>query len=281
MPSPRIVFMGTPKISSVYLKSLIDARKNIVAVYSQPPRKKGRGMSLKESPVLQLAKKNIIKVLTPTEFFSTINTKDLKELQPDLIVAMGYGLKLPKHILQLPTFGCINIHVSLLPRWRGAAPIEHTLLNGDKETGITIFKIVDEMDAGPILIQKTLVVDQDINKEELTEKLNYIGTMCVEYFIDENDNLLVNEIAPRVHNSGHLTINAYNVSQFENHIRAICNLKKVELKKIHNAEMINIIGKEIENYRKKFFNDREFFFDYGKKVVKDKRKMGHLTILER
>ena len=105
--------------------------------------------------------------------------------------------------------------------------------------------------------------------------------MCVEYFIDENDNLLVNEIAPRVHNSGHLTINAYNVSQFENHIRAICNLKKVELKKIHNAEMINIIGKEIENYRKKFFNDREFFFDYGKKVVKDKRKMGHLTILER
>ena len=133
-------------------------------------------------------------------------------------------------------------------------------------------------------------IPADVNKDTLkkaqqqaklfAEKLNYIGTMCVEYFIDENDNLLVNEIAPRVHNSGHLTINAYNVSQFENHIRAICNLKKVELKKIHNAEMINIIGKEIADYRKKSFNKSEFFFDYGKKEVKDKRKMGHLTILE-
>ena len=168
--------MGTPEIASVYLKSLIDARHNIVAVYSQPPRKKGRGMHMQESPVQMIAKKNSIKTFTPTEFFSKINKKEIKELHPDLIIVMGYGLKLPQHILQLPTLGCINIHVSLLPRWRGAAPIEHALLNGDKETGVTIFKLVQKMDAGPILAQDIISINQHMNKKEATEKLNKLGT---------------------------------------------------------------------------------------------------------
>ncbi len=115
----------------------------------------------------------------------------------------------------------------------------------------------------------------------IAEKLDYIGTMCVEYFIDKNDNLFVNEIAPRVHNSGHLTINAYNVSQFENHIRAVCGLDKIETKKLHNAKMINLIGEDILVYRKKIFKENEFFFDYKKNTVKEKRKMGHLTIIEK
>ena len=115
----------------------------------------------------------------------------------------------------------------------------------------------------------------------IADKLDYVGTMCVEYFIDQAENLLVNEIAPRVHNSGHLTINAYNVSQFENHIRAVTGLKKEEIKKISDAEMYNILGNEISEYRKKSFKDKEFFFDYGKKEIKEKRKMGHLTILKK
>ena len=114
---------------------------------------------------------------------------------------------------------------------------------------------------------------------QLTEELKYIGTLCVEFFIDRNDNLYVNEIAPRVHNSGHLTINAYNVSQFENHVRAVCNLEQISLKKISNAKMINIIGDQITVYRRKQFNPNEFFFDYLKKEIKSKRKMGHLTTL--
>ena len=116
--------------------------------------------------------------------------------------------------------------------------------------------------------------------KKIVEKLNYIGTLCVEYFIDEKNELLVNEIAPRVHNSGHLTINAYNISQFENHLRAVCELEKIKLKKICNAKMINIIGNEINKYREKKYNKKEFFFDYLKKKVKSKRKMGHLTIIE-
>ncbi len=91
----------------------------------------------------------------------------------------------------------------------------------------------------------------------------------------------MNEIAPRVHNSGHLTINAYNISQFENHVRAVCSLEKISLKKLSNAKMINLIGKEIEPYRQNLkLNDQEFFFDYLKKEIKEKRKMGHITTLK-
>jgi 5-(carboxyamino)imidazole ribonucleotide synthase len=111
----------------------------------------------------------------------------------------------------------------------------------------------------------------------IAEELDYIGTLCVEYFIDKNDNLYVNEIAPRVHNSGHLTINSHNISQFENHIRAVCGLEKIETKKKYNAEMINLIGEEILVYKNKKLNKNEFFFDYLKKEIKSKRKMGHLT----
>ena len=114
----------------------------------------------------------------------------------------------------------------------------------------------------------------------IAEELKYVGTLCVEFFVDRNENLYVNEIAPRVHNSGHLTINAYNISQFENHIRAVCSLKKIPLKKLSNAKMVNLIGKQIEPYRLDFnLKDNEFLFDYLKKEIKEKRKMGHITTL--
>ena len=115
----------------------------------------------------------------------------------------------------------------------------------------------------------------------IAEELDYVGTLCVEYFIDNKENLYANEIAPRVHNSGHLTINSHNVSQFENHIRAVCGLEKVETKKIYNARMLNLIGNDIEDYRVKSFKDNEFFFDYQKTEIREKRKMGHLTIIEK
>ena len=139
-------------------------------------------------------------------------------------------------------------------------------------------------------ILKRSKIPADINDEiknksldwtkSIAEELDYIGTMCVEFFIDKNDNLYANEIAPRVHNSGHLTINSHNISQFENHIRAVCGLEKIETKKIYNANMLNLIGEDILDYKNKNFKENEFFFDYLKKVVKAKRKMGHLTTIE-
>ena len=138
-------------------------------------------------------------------------------------------------------------------------------------------------------ILKHSIIPADINDKildqskvwatSIAEELKYVGTLCVEFFIDRNENLYVNEIAPRVHNSGHLTINAYNVSQFENHVRAVCKMDQITLKKISNAKMVNIIGDQITIFRNKKINSNEFFFDYLKKEIKHKRKMGHLTTL--
>ena len=132
----------------------------------------------------------------------------------------------------------------------------------------------------PAEINKRLFDESKEWSIRIAEELKYIGTLCVEFFIDRNENLYVNEIAPRVHNSGHLTINAFNISQFENHIRAVCSLEKIPLKKISNAKMINLIGNQIIPYRKNLkIDDNQFFFDYQKKEIKTKRKMGHITTL--
>ncbi len=152
---------------------------------------------------------------------------------------------------------------------------------------LSIYEPIENIHKDQIL--NTSIIPANITKEIfgeaqhiatiISEKLDYVGTMCVEFFIDKNNKLFVNEIAPRVHNSGHLTINSHNVSQFENHIRAVCNLDHVILKKISNAKMINIIGEDINQYRGKTFSTNEYFFDYLKKEIKIKRKMGHFTIL--
>jgi len=133
----------------------------------------------------------------------------------------------------------------------------------------------------PATINEKIILKAKDWASIIADHLDYVGTICIEYFIDKNDNLYVNEIAPRVHNSGHLTINAYNVSQFENHIRAVCGLEKIKLKKLYNAQMVNLIGDQIVPYRSKKYSDNEFFFDYGKKEIKPNRKMGHLTIIQK
>ena len=118
------------------------------------------------------------------------------------------------------------------------------------------------------------------NAKKISEKLNYVGVLTVEYFITEKDELLVNELAPRFHNSGHLTIDAFNHSQFSLHVSCVCNLGSKPIGKISNAEMYNILGSEILEYRKRKFKKNEFFYDYLKKEPRDGRKMGHLTILK-
>ena len=164
------------------------------------------------------------------------------------------------------------------------------ILTRFKNGAISIYAPIENVHENQILKHSKIPaeIDNKITSEALqsarkiAEHLDYVGTMAVEYFINQNNDLIVNEIAPRVHNSGHLTINAFNVSQFEGHVRAVCDLEIITPSKISNAaEMINILGKEVEKYRLKTFNEGEFFFDYGKKEIKDKRKMGHLTILKK
>ena len=184
----------------------------------------------------------------------------------DIDFSKGYILeklvKLKKEISVIVTRFCNN-------NYEIYEPIENT----HQDQILKVSKI-------PAEVSKKLIDQSKEWATRIAEELKYIGTLCVEFFIDRNENLYVNEIAPRVHNSGHLTINAYNVSQFENHIRAVCSLEKIQLKKLSNAKMINLIGNQIEPYRQNIkLNNNEFFFDYLKKEIKDKRKMGHITTL--
>ena len=190
--------------------------------------------------------------------------EDVNSLNIDF--SKGYILeklvKLKKEISVIVTrFG---IH-----RYEIYEPIENT-----HENQILKYSVI------PAEISKKILEQSKDWATQIAEELKYIGTLCVEFFIDRNENLYVNEIAPRVHNSGHLTINAYNISQFENHVRAVCSIEKIPLKKISNAKMVNLIGGQIEPYRQNIkLKDNEFFFDYQKKEVKEKRKMGHITTL--
>ena len=184
--------MGSPQVASEYLQILLENNLNIIGVYTQPPRPKGRGMNIQNSPVHNEALKKKIPVFHPENFKDNENIELFKELNPDLVIVMAYGILLPNKILNLPTFGCINIHLSLLPRWRGAAPVEYALLNGEKETGITIFKLVDKLDAGPIISQVSILVDESLNKNELFKKLNNIGKeLIIKILPDYFDNKII------------------------------------------------------------------------------------------
>ncbi len=164
----NIVFAGTPDISAIVLNDLLKSHHNIIAVYSQPDRPAGRGKKLKPSPTKVIAEQNSIPVFQPLSFKKDPQAiEELKTLKPDIMVVIAYGLLLPKQVLDTPKFGCINIHVSLLPKYRGAAPIQRAILNGDKETGITIMQMDEGLDTGDILSQEKIAISNNDTSEDL------------------------------------------------------------------------------------------------------------------
>ena len=190
MHNKKIIFMGTPVIAKEYLNTLINNDFKIEAVFTQPPKKQSRGMKLNKSPIHLMAIEKNIKVFHPVKFdLEIINL--LNKIQPDLIIVMAYGRILPREVLELPEYGCINVHVSMLPRWRGASPIEYALQSGDKKTGISIIKLVEELDAGPIIAQEKLTIPSNFNKLELSNHLTTIGKKLL---IDTIPKILKNEI---------------------------------------------------------------------------------------
>ena len=245
----------------------------------------------------QLEKKFIndlgIKTTERTHIKSTKDIQKNKDLLPGILKTNtlgydGHGQHVLNTLEDVKKDWCFTIDYILEKRVNLKKEIS-VVLTRFKNEEIYIYEPIENIHKDQILkcskIPAEIKTDcsqkaQD-NAKLIANKLDYVGTMCVEYFVDQEDNLLVNEIAPRVHNSGHLTINAFNISQFENHIRAVCGLKKEKVEKIANAVMKNILGSEIEDYRKRSFKPDEYFFDYGKKKIKEKRKMGHLTILKR
>lgn len=174
IPKVRTVFMGTPELSATLLQALIEKGYNIVGVVTKPDKPVGRKKELSESPVKELALKYRIPVIQP-EKFDALALQELRDLKPDLIVVAAYGKILPEEVLTLPGFGCVNFHTSLLPKWRGASPIQNTLLAGETETGVTIMLMDKGMDTGDIISQRTVPIDPNDTSIILTEKLLVAG----------------------------------------------------------------------------------------------------------
>lgn len=171
----KVIYAGTPDFAVPALQALIDSEHDVVAVYTQPDRPAGRGRKLTPSPVKKVALENEIPVYQPLNFKADEDKQTLIDLKADLMVVAAYGLILPKAVLDAPRLGCINIHASLLPRWRGAAPIQRSILAGDKETGITIMQMDIGLDTGDMLSKSICEISDDMTASMLHDQLMIMG----------------------------------------------------------------------------------------------------------
>ncbi len=171
----RVVFMGTPEIAVPTLSEIVAAGHEVVAVYSQPPRPAGRGMDLRKSPVHQYAEALGLPVLTPRSLKGEAEQVAFRAHNADVAVVIAYGLLLPKPILQAPRYGCLNMHGSALPRWRGAAPIQRAIMAGDSETAAMVMRMDEGLDTGPICLAERIVIGPDMTAGELHDQMMTIG----------------------------------------------------------------------------------------------------------
>ncbi|MCB1530338.1 MAG: methionyl-tRNA formyltransferase [Rhodospirillales bacterium] len=184
--SLRIAFMGTPDFAVPALQNLIDnPRYDVVCVYTQPPRPKGRGQQVQLSPVHECAQEHGIRVLTPRNFKHQTDIQAFKALNLDVAIVAAYGLILPKDILEAPRYGCLNIHASILPRWRGAAPIQRAILAGDTQTGVTIMQMDQGLDTGPMIRVRRVPIRAQTTAASLHDELSAIGSAMIEDVLDD------------------------------------------------------------------------------------------------
>lgn len=189
----RIIFMGTPDFSVPCLEALINSDNEVVGVFTQPDKPKGRGYELTPPPVKVCALNNNLPVFQPASMRNGEALEIIKLLNADLIIVVAFGKILPKEILESVKYGCINIHASLLPKLRGAAPIQWSILNGEKETGVTSMQMDVGLDTGDMLIKKAVAIDENITAEELFDKLSAMGA---EVLIETIEALKNNELKP-------------------------------------------------------------------------------------
>jgi len=181
----RLVFAGTPDFAAEALHALIQSRHDIVAVYTQPDRPAGRGRKLTPGPVKQLALQHQLRVFQPDSLKAPGAIEQLRTLDADVMIVAAYGLLLPPEVLDVPRFGCLNIHASLLPRWRGAAPIQRAILAGDRETGITIMQMDKGLDTGAILLKLTCPITPQDTAASLHDRLATLGAEAIITALDQ------------------------------------------------------------------------------------------------
>jgi len=171
----NIIFMGTPEFSIPTLEELIKSNFNIVAVYTQPPKKSKRGQRINISEVEEFSKKKKLNIRNPISLNNDEELKIFKKLRPDIVVVVAYGQIIPKKFLEISKFGFINIHASLLPKWRGAAPIQRAIMNGDKKIGVSIMRIEEKLDSGPVLSSEEIKLNHNLTYGEIEPKLSVLG----------------------------------------------------------------------------------------------------------
>ena len=199
----KIIFMGTPAFAVPVLQRLLDAEQDVMAVYSQPDRPSGRGKKLSPTPVKQFALENGLDIRQPRSLRPEDVQTELASLSPDVIIVAAYGLFLPPAVLELPPLGCLHIHPSLLPKYRGPSPVVTAILNGDDVTGVTIMKLDEGMDSGPILAQREVSIGGDERAPELTNRLFALGA---DLLIDTLHVWASGQVEARQQNDHHATI---------------------------------------------------------------------------
>ena len=174
----RLIFMGTPEFAVPILKSIHKSNHKILSVYTQPPKKKSRGQKIYPTPVQQFAESSDLKLRSPSDFDDK-EYQYIKSVNPDVVIVVAYGKILPKKILNIKDVEFLNIHASLLPKWRGAAPIQRSIMNLDKITGISIMKIISKLDSGPILIKSEISISKETNFVSLSDQMSKLGAIKI------------------------------------------------------------------------------------------------------
>ena len=184
----KIIFMGTPDFAVPILKSIYKSNNQILEVYTQPPKKKNRGQKILSSPVHKCADELNLKTRFPNSLETNEELDHFKSLKPDVVLVVAYGKILPKKLLNLDKILFINLHASLLPKWRGAAPIQRAIMNMDKETGISVMKIVEKLDAGPIMLKSKIKLTKESNYDDISNQMAGVGSSLIIEALD-----LINE----------------------------------------------------------------------------------------
>ena len=200
--SLNIIFMGTPEFSIPALEDLIKNNFNILSIYTQSPKKSKRGQKINASVIEEFSKKKKLNIRNPNSLNTKEEFKFFKDLSPDLVVVVAYGQIIPKKFLEVPKFGFINIHASLLPKWRGAAPIQRAIMSGDKKIGISIMKIEEKLDSGPVLSFKEIELNQNSTHGEIEKRLSVTGANLL---IETLQNLLNDKIEFKKQNHNEAT----------------------------------------------------------------------------
>ena len=198
----NIVFAGTPDFAAYHLQALLDSHHNVTAVYSQPDRPAGRGKKLQASPVKKLALEHEVPVYQPLNFKLADDKSQLATLRPDVMVVVAYGLILPQSVLDIPNYGCLNVHASLLPRWRGAAPIQRAVEAGDQLSGVTIMQMEKGLDTGPMLTKVSCPLSADETGGSLHDKLQELGAPALISTLDE---LAASKLEPELQDNARAT----------------------------------------------------------------------------